>query len=53
MKKMQIKKKHMSHNKKKRMLKWLDKQPKKDKGRNTKPAMTNKYGQIIQLSKEK
>ena len=41
--------KKMSESKKKRMLKWLDKQPKKNKGRNTKPAMTNKYGKIIKL----
>ena len=49
---MQNKKTEMSESKKKRMLKWLDKQPRKDKGRNIKPAMTNKYGKVIQLSKE-
>tara|TARA_Y100001973_G_C5188978_1_gene329674 strand:+ start:870 stop:1013 length:144 start_codon:yes stop_codon:yes gene_type:complete len=44
--------KKMSESKKKRLLEWLKRQPKKDKGRNTKPAMTNKYGKVIQLNKE-
>ena len=47
-----MQKKKMSESKKKRMLKWLDKQPKKNKGRNTKPAMTNKYGKIIKLGEK-
>ena len=41
--------KKMSESKKKRMLKWLDKQPKKNKGRKKKPAMTNSWGKVIKL----
>ena len=41
--------KKMSESKKKRMLKWLDKQSKKNKGRKKKTAMTNSCGRIIKL----
>ena len=34
----------MTEAKKKRMLEWLKKHPQKDKGRNRKAAMTNKWG---------
>ena len=34
----------MSEAKKKRMLDWFKKNPQKDKGRNKKSAMTNKWG---------
>ena len=34
----------MTEAKKKRMLEWLEKHPQKNKGRNKKPAMTNKWG---------
>ena len=36
--------KKMTEAKKKRMLDWIAKHPQKDKGRNKKPAMTNKWG---------
>ncbi len=36
--------KKMSEAKKKRMLDWIAKHPQKDKGRNKKQAMTNKWG---------
>ena len=41
--------KKMSESKKKRMLEWLKKQPKKNKGRKKKPAMTNSWGRIMKL----
>tara|TARA_R100001594_G_scaffold131476_1_gene171134 strand:+ start:390 stop:539 length:150 start_codon:yes stop_codon:yes gene_type:complete len=39
--------KKMSEEKKKRMLDWIKKYPKKNKGRNKKPAMTNSYGNVL------
>ena len=42
----------MTEAKKKRMLEWLEKHPQKDKGRNKKPAMTNKWG-IVRKGKIK
>ena len=44
--------KKMSEPKKKRMLDWIKKHPKKDKGRNKKPAMTKKWGTIICLKRK-
>ena len=38
--------KKISEAKKKKMLEWLEKHPQKDKGRNKKPAMTNKCGVV-------
>lgn len=38
--------KKISEAKKKKMLEWLEKHPQKDKGRNKKPAMTNKWGVV-------
>jgi len=39
-----MQRKKISEAKKKRMLDWFKKHPQKDKGRNKKPAMTNKWG---------
>ena len=36
--------KKMTEAKRKKMLDWIAKHPQKDKGRNKKPAMTNKWG---------
>ena len=38
--------KKISKGKKKRILDWIKKHPQKDKGRNKKPAMTNKWGVV-------
>ena len=45
--------KPMSEAKKQKLQKWIDwrmSKGVKDKGRNSKPAVTNKYGRIIQSS---
>jgi len=41
-----FKMKKMSEAKKKRMLDWYAKHPKKNKSRNKRPAMTNKWGTV-------
>ena len=43
--------KKLSKAKKKRMLEWIKKHPQKDKGRNKKVAITNNYGEVMQLKK--
>ena len=39
--------KKMSEAKKKRMLDWIKKYPKRNKERRRKPAMTNSYGNVL------